>query len=120
VIEAGKAKTAARRLVPISDNLAAWLTPHVKRFGPVNPCTEEMHNVGNALGNRFERAAARAKVFVETQWLPSLLHHLSRGHAQRRSCRGARMRQLAKRDFLELPAHSRPKRKAKRGSRSCR
>jgi integrase len=62
VVEAGKAKTAARRLVPISDNLAAWLAPHVKRFGPVNPCTEEMHNVGNALGNRFERAAARAKV----------------------------------------------------------
>lgn len=62
VVEAGKAKTAARRLVPISDNLAAWLAPHVKRFGPVNPCTEELSNVGNALGNRFERAAARAKV----------------------------------------------------------
>ena len=62
VVEAGNAKTAARRLVPISDNLAAWLASHVKRFGPVNPCTEEMHNVGNALGNRFERAAARAKV----------------------------------------------------------
>ena len=38
VIEAGNAKTAARRLVPIGDNLAAWLAPHVKRVGPVNPC----------------------------------------------------------------------------------
>ncbi len=65
VVEAGKAKTAARRLVPIGDNLAAWLAPHVKRFGPVNPCTEELSNVGNALGNRFERAAARAKVAWE-------------------------------------------------------
>ena len=33
VVGAENAKTAARRLVPISDNLAAWLTPHVKRFG---------------------------------------------------------------------------------------
>lgn len=62
VVEAGKAKTAARRLVPILDNLADWLAPFAKPFGPVNPCEEELHNVGNALGNRFERAAARAKV----------------------------------------------------------
>jgi integrase len=62
VVEADKAKTAARRLVPISDNLAAWLEPHAKRFGPLNPCTEQLGNVGNALGDRFERAAARSKV----------------------------------------------------------
>jgi integrase len=62
VVEADNAKTAARRLVPISDNLAAWLSPHAKRFGPLNPCTEQLTNVGNALGDRFERAAARAKV----------------------------------------------------------
>lgn len=62
VVEANKAKTAARRLAPISDNLAAWLTSHAKRSGPVNPCQEQLNNVGNALGDRFERAAARAKV----------------------------------------------------------
>ena len=62
VVEAGKAKTAARRLVPISDNLAAWLSRYVKTFGPVNPCEEALTDVGNALGNRLERAAARAKV----------------------------------------------------------
>lgn len=62
VVEANKAKTAARRLVPISDNLAAWLTPFRQAHGPVNPCTERTHNVGNALGDRFERAAAKAKV----------------------------------------------------------
>lgn len=62
VVEADKAKTASRRLAPISDNLAAWLAPHTKRFGPLNPCAEQLNNVGNALGDRFERAAARAKV----------------------------------------------------------
>ena len=62
VVGAENAKTAARRLVPISDNLAAWLSPHAKPFGPLNPCEEQLENVGNALGDRFERAAARAKV----------------------------------------------------------
>jgi len=62
VVGAENAKTATRRLVPIGDNLAAWLAPHAKRFGSMNPCEEELHNVGNALGNRFERAAARARV----------------------------------------------------------
>lgn len=62
VVGAENAKTAARRLVPISDNLAAWLSPHAKRFGLMNPCEEQAENVGNALGDRFERAAARAKV----------------------------------------------------------
>jgi integrase len=62
VVSAENAKTAARRLVPISDNLAAWLKPRVQKSGPVNPCVEKVTNVGNALGDRFERAAARAKV----------------------------------------------------------
>jgi integrase len=62
VVGAENAKTAAHRLVPISDNLVPWLTPHAKRFGSLNPCEEQTHNVGNALGDRFERAAARAKI----------------------------------------------------------
>ncbi len=62
VVGAENAKTAARRLVPISDNLAAFLAPHAKRFGSLNPCEEQAERVGNALGDRFERAAARAKV----------------------------------------------------------
>ena len=62
VVGAENAKTAARRLVPISDNLAAWLNHHAKSSGLINPCEEHAKNVGNALGDRFERAAARAKV----------------------------------------------------------
>lgn len=63
VVEADNAKTRARRLVPISDNLAAWLTQHAKPFGPVNPCVEKVGgNVGRALGCRFQRTVARARV----------------------------------------------------------
>ena len=36
-VKAAKAKTARRRLVPISENLAAWLKPLVKSEGPVAP-----------------------------------------------------------------------------------
>jgi integrase len=34
-IKASKAKTAARRLAPITDNLALWLAPYAKPFGKV-------------------------------------------------------------------------------------
>jgi integrase len=34
-VAAEKSKTAQRRLVTISDNLAAWLAPHVRKTGPV-------------------------------------------------------------------------------------
>ena len=37
IVNADQAKTGSRRLVPISDNLAAWLAPHAKRSGPVWP-----------------------------------------------------------------------------------
>jgi integrase len=63
IVGAQNAKTAARRLVPVGDNLAAWLAPYARRFDSVNPCQEELRgNVGHALGLRCERAAARAKV----------------------------------------------------------
>jgi integrase len=35
VVGADKAKTAARRIVPIADNLAAWLAPYAERRGKV-------------------------------------------------------------------------------------
>lgn len=34
-VKAAKAKTASRRIVPISDNCAAWLADYVKEAGPV-------------------------------------------------------------------------------------
>lgn len=69
VVEANKAKTAARRIVPVSENLAAWLAPLARPFGPVNPCEDDP--LGNALGDRFGRAATRAKV----EWKRNGLRH---------------------------------------------
>ena len=37
IVNADQAKTRSRRLVPISDNLAAWLAPHAKGSGQVWP-----------------------------------------------------------------------------------
>jgi integrase len=34
-IKASKAKTAARRIVPITDNLSRWLVPYAKASGPI-------------------------------------------------------------------------------------
>jgi len=34
-VTAGKSKTASRRLVPITDNLAKWLAPHAEKAGRV-------------------------------------------------------------------------------------
>ena len=62
VVEANKAKTAARRIVPICDSLAAWLAPHAKSFGAINPSQEDAAAVGDLLGKRFQTTAARAKV----------------------------------------------------------
>jgi integrase len=36
-VTAAKAKTQRRRLVPIADNLKAWLKDHAKKSGPVTP-----------------------------------------------------------------------------------
>lgn len=36
-VKASKAKSARNRIVPISDNLRAWITPHIKASGPVWP-----------------------------------------------------------------------------------
>ena len=41
-VGAATAKTASRRLVPISDNLAAWLADYAKREGKVWPGTYDM------------------------------------------------------------------------------
>jgi integrase len=45
-VAASKAKTASRRVVPISENLKAWLMPYFKKSGPVVP----FKNVPKQLG----------------------------------------------------------------------
>jgi hypothetical protein len=46
-IRAGQAKTASRRVIPISDNLAAWLMP-LERKGKI-VCTKELQTHVSAL-----------------------------------------------------------------------
>lgn len=67
VVGADKAKTAQRRLVPISDNLAAWLAPHVRPFGPVNPSTDD-----RGMNHRLMRGAARP---AGVAWVKNGLRH---------------------------------------------
>jgi len=61
-VRAGQAKTASRRIIPISDNLAAWLTPLERRGRVVK--TPDLHNQVTAL--------ARA---LDLEWPRNVLRH---------------------------------------------
>lgn len=54
-IRASKAKSARRRLIPVRENLAAWLAPHARPSGPVMP--------PGFKGRRAMEAARRAASF---------------------------------------------------------
>jgi hypothetical protein len=45
-VTTGKSKTASRRLVPITDNLAKWLSDHAQKAGRVVP----LDNVNKQIG----------------------------------------------------------------------
>ncbi len=62
-ITAAKAKTASRRIVPISTNLAAWLAPIAKKSGPVF--------VGRHPGDSTEALSKKAGV----DWKINALRH---------------------------------------------
>jgi len=62
-VTAAKAKTRRRRLVPISDNLAAWIRPLAKLSGPVVP---------EDLKKRFKAVRKTAKL---KQWPNNALRH---------------------------------------------
>jgi len=53
-------KTKQRRLVPISDNLVAWLTPHLKTSGPICP----RWGRAQALFQAFDRHGKRQGIDV--------------------------------------------------------
>ncbi len=62
-VTAAKAKTAKRRLVPISENLAAWVQPSAKLGGPVTPA---------GLRKRLDAAKARAGL---QKWPQNAMRH---------------------------------------------
>lgn len=49
-VTAQSAKTASRRIVPMSDNLAAWLAPYVKADGPVCALVRPEKHAGEVTG----------------------------------------------------------------------
>jgi integrase len=60
-LRAGQAKTASRRIIPISDNLAAWLAP-LDRRGPVIPnplFLERVRKFAHEIGVGWPRNALR-------------------------------------------------------------
>lgn len=67
-VTAAKAKTASRRLVPISDNLKAWLTPLHKKAGRVF----EVSTTGGNLTVRLHALAKRAGL---DGWRKNALRH---------------------------------------------
>ena len=66
-IEAKIAKTATRRLIPIPDNLRAWLEPIAKSQGPINPSTDD-----RGLNHRLVRGPARS---AQVAWVKNGLRH---------------------------------------------
>ncbi len=81
-IKASKAKTAARRLAPITDNLAKWLKPHAKESGKLtgfeswwNQIPKVVEAVNDRRGNFAEQAG---KTFTDEQkfsWKHNALRH---------------------------------------------
>lgn len=53
-VDAAIAKTSSRRLVPISDNLRAWLTPYAQKSGPIRP----VHSIATLLYRLGRKKAA--------------------------------------------------------------
>ena len=62
-VKGGKSKTGSRRLIPISENLAAWIQPLARRNGAVAPV---------ALRDRLDAAKARAGF---KEWPANAMRH---------------------------------------------
>ena len=66
VLAASKTKTASRRVVPISDNLAEWLTLHIRASGPIS-----RHSHEHALASTVMKLARRNGV----PWVKNGMRH---------------------------------------------
>ena len=81
-IKAAKAKTASRRIVPISTNLAKWLKPHVKDEGRVVPFDNVNKQIGwlvedtnKALKEAAEKAGKDPEKAKKVKWKKNALRH---------------------------------------------
>lgn len=64
-VEADKAKTARRRLVPIGDALASWLAPFAQQTGPIWPHSKPY----------LFRCNEKASELSGVEWKPNALRH---------------------------------------------
>jgi integrase len=82
-VKAAKAKTASRRIVPISENLALWLTPYAQSGAPVVPFENVSKQLGwlveatnNGLKAAAEEASEQKKEEAPQQtWKKNALRH---------------------------------------------
>ena len=96
-VGAKKSKTASRRVVPIQDNLAAWLAR----------CGEQKGMVWRGTHDRFhdaqQKTADAARPEMETERAAPLLRKLPARQDAERGASRARMRQQPAGDFRPLP-----------------
>jgi integrase len=81
-IKAAKAKTGARRLAPITDNLFAWLEPHAKEAGAVirfeswwNQIPKLVDAVNEQRKKQAEEAGKKPEPVRKFQWKHNALRH---------------------------------------------
>jgi site-specific recombinase XerD len=68
-------KDRRRRLVPISDQLAAWLAPWASAHGPVCPPQRLNATTGRVVKDRYDREIDRLKVASGVAWKNDALRH---------------------------------------------
>ena len=73
-IKASKAKTAARRLAPITDNLATWLTPYAKPFGKLTPFDSWWNQISK-LADRVNELRVERNQTGKFRWKHNGLRH---------------------------------------------
>jgi integrase len=81
-VKAAKAKTASRRIVPISDNLAAWLADHAQEAGRVMPFDNVAKQIGWLVADvnaafkvKAKEAGKSPKTAARFAWKHNALRH---------------------------------------------
>lgn len=78
VVQKGKVKKRgkSRRIVPMSDNLKAWLTPHVKKQGAVWPfCVAYLYEMLRELAPKAQASMRETNSEAALEWKQNALRH---------------------------------------------
>ncbi len=73
-IASGKAKTRARRLVPLNECLRAWLEPHCRKAGPIMPFANVVNQI-KTLAEDVDRAWKQENALAAFVWKSNGLRH---------------------------------------------